>query len=408
MLYSVYSWPNVIICFFGGWLIDRVLGLRVGALIFCALVLVGQIVFALGSTLQGHWGYGVAVLGRVIFGLGGESLSVAQSTYVAKWFKGKEFALAFGITLSTSRIGSSVNLNLSPIIGRYFDGIVGATWVGVILCLVSVTAGLVLAFYDSMGERVLRYLKDPKLRDLTPQADDPVRLTDVFYFPIATWVLYWICDAFYISVFMFVAFGTNYLGDVFNITEDHKVWGFVGAANALSIPYFVSAFASPLFGAFVDFVGFSGIWISVGTCAQTFILLYLTFPIDSHLDWYPLPGMFAMGLAYSLLAAGLWPSVAYIIETRRLGTAYGLMTALQNLGLAVAPLVVGAIINLTSYRIGFLILVGCAGSSFLASILLNVIDITRGRQINCSRAERQRRNKAKAAAAEEEEPLKAN
>ena len=68
---------------------------------------------------------------------------------------------------------------------------------------------------------------------------------------------------------------------------------------------------------------------------------------------------------------------------------------------------VGAVISWTSYRIGFLILVGCAGSSFVASILLNFIDITRGRQINCSRAERQRRNDAAKAAAEEEEPLKA-
>ena len=46
--YSVYSWPNVILCFFGGYLIDRVFGIRWGAIIFSFIVMLGQMVFALG------------------------------------------------------------------------------------------------------------------------------------------------------------------------------------------------------------------------------------------------------------------------------------------------------------------------------------------------------------------------
>lgn len=42
-LYSWYSWPNVVLCFFGGFLIDRVFGIRLGAIIFAALVTVGQV-----------------------------------------------------------------------------------------------------------------------------------------------------------------------------------------------------------------------------------------------------------------------------------------------------------------------------------------------------------------------------
>src|SRR5262245_15706950 len=34
VFYSVYSWPNTILPFFGGFLIDRVFGLRLGTLIF--------------------------------------------------------------------------------------------------------------------------------------------------------------------------------------------------------------------------------------------------------------------------------------------------------------------------------------------------------------------------------------
>jgi MFS family permease len=41
-----------------------------------------------------------------------------------------------------------------------------------------------------------------------------------------------------------------------------------------------------------------------------------------------------MGISFSLVPAVMWPSVAYIIEESRLGTAYGLMTMIQNIGLA--------------------------------------------------------------------------
>ena len=42
---SLYSWPNVVLCFFGGYLIDRVLGIRLGAIIFSCLITFGQILF---------------------------------------------------------------------------------------------------------------------------------------------------------------------------------------------------------------------------------------------------------------------------------------------------------------------------------------------------------------------------
>ena len=44
--------------------------------------------------------------------------------------------------------------------------------------------------------------------------------------------------------------------------------------------------------------------------------------------------MAIMGISFSLVPAVMWPSVAYIIEESRLGTAYGLMTMIQNIGLA--------------------------------------------------------------------------
>jgi len=126
MLYSVYSIPNTVQVFFGGWLIDRFLGIRLGSLLFCILVMIGQTIFSFGTSLGNFW---VMATGRFVFGLGGESLSVAQNTYIAKWFKGNELAFGFGITLSTSRVGSAVNFNFEPLIAKLSDSVPIAVWV---------------------------------------------------------------------------------------------------------------------------------------------------------------------------------------------------------------------------------------------------------------------------------------
>ena len=65
----------------------------------------------LGGYQHKYW---LMLVGRVIFGLGGESMSVAQSAIVSHWFKGKELALALGVNLSVSRLGSVMNSNTIP------------------------------------------------------------------------------------------------------------------------------------------------------------------------------------------------------------------------------------------------------------------------------------------------------
>jgi len=51
--------------------------------------------------------------------------------------------------------------------------------------------------------------------------------------------------------------------------------------------------------------------------------------------------MAMMGVAFSMIPAVMWPSVAYIVGQSKLGTAYGLMTMIQNIGLAGFNLLIG-------------------------------------------------------------------
>ena len=58
--------------------------------------------------------FGIMIAGRVVFGMGGESMQVAQSAIVSSWFKGKELAFAMGLNLSIGRLGSVINAAIIP------------------------------------------------------------------------------------------------------------------------------------------------------------------------------------------------------------------------------------------------------------------------------------------------------
>jgi MFS family permease len=110
LLYSVYSYPNTVLPIFGGIFLD-IIGLRLGILVFSGILTIGQGVFMIGGYQKS---FGIMIAGRVIFGFGGESLSVAQSAIVSKWFKGKELAMALGLNISISRLGSVINGMIVP------------------------------------------------------------------------------------------------------------------------------------------------------------------------------------------------------------------------------------------------------------------------------------------------------
>src|SRR5882762_1982245 len=88
LLQAIYSIPNVFMVLAGGYVVDRI-GTRKAIFIFGVLCFVGSVVTCLSGTVA------VMATGRLVFGLGAESLIVAITTAVAKWFRGKELSFAF-------------------------------------------------------------------------------------------------------------------------------------------------------------------------------------------------------------------------------------------------------------------------------------------------------------------------
>ncbi|MCL4118144.1 UNVERIFIED_CONTAM: hypothetical protein GTU68_061464 [Idotea baltica] len=332
-LYSLYSWPNVILCFVGGFLIDRIFGIRLGAIIFSTIVTLGQISFAFGALIDEFW---MMQLGRFIFGIGGESLAVAQNAYTVSWFKGKELNTVFGLQLSMARVGSTVNfLTMGPIyswVDGFEDGNITlgvSLMIAGITCVFSLACALFLGLLDRRRSKVLRLEE--------AATGEKVQLKDVLSFPLSFWLLSIICVTYYVAIFPFIGLAKVFFMRKYDFGESK-------ANGVCSIVYVISAIGSPLFGFVVDKTGRNIMWVFISILVTIGSHAMMTFTFIN-----PFIPMTILGMAYSLLASSLWPMVSLIVPEYQLGTAYGCMQSIQNLGLALISMLGGLIVDTKGY-----------------------------------------------------------
>lgn len=373
-LYAWYSWPNVVLCFFGGFLIDRVFGIRLGAIIFSLFVLAGQFVFALGAVLNKFW---LMELGRFIFGIGGESLCVAQNTYAVSWFKGKELNMVFGLQLSFARVGSTVNFIVTPVvyklIKQHYDlsgySVLGVTlFVASVTCIFSLICAFIMCFFDWRAERILN--------KAAGQTGEVVRFKDIKDFPATFWLITAVCVTYYGAIFPFIGLGGVFFSRKYDMDQSQ--------ANSVdSIVYVISAVASPILGLVVDKTGRNLLWVFIAVVMTLVCHVLLGFTFVT--PWVP---MITMGLTYSLLACGLWPMVALEVPEHQLGTAYGIMQSVQNLGLAVVAIVAGAIVDSKGYIYLEIFFIYFLIGAVISTVVLFIMDARKGGALNMSISER--------------------
>lgn len=307
LLNGIYSLPNIFMVLIGGIIIDR-LGTRKSTLIFAILCLIGAAFTAFKGDLI------TMATGRLIFGLGAESLIVAVTTILARWFKGKELSFAFGINLTIARLGSFAALN-SPTWAKSLYG----NWqypllIALIAGIISVVSVIIYIGLDRKAEK--KYTLGAK------GETDKVNFTDIFKFNRSFWYITLLCVTFYSAVFPFQTFAVKFFIEVHGTTRE-----FGGFLSSL-LTFFAMIF-TPLFGLLADKIGKRSFLMMVGSLLLIPVYLLLVYTNINLI----IP-MAIMGISFSLVPAVMWPSVAYIIEDSRLGTAYGLMTMIQNIGLA--------------------------------------------------------------------------
>jgi MFS family permease len=333
-MYTVYSVAAILSVFIGGLLIDRI-GTRRASLLFSGLVTAGALIVAIAPNL---W---ILYLGRFVFGWGSESLVVAQSAIFARWFKGKELALSFGIGLTLSRLGTLFSFNTEALIADYFKDYRYALWAAVFFCVASLLSNFIYNVLDSRGEKILALKEEG--------GGDKIVLGDIKKFTSSYWYVTLLCVTFYSAIFPFTALSTDFFntkwglpmtagseGGFFSQVFYNIFHMFTTAGGTTTIIIFASMIFAPVFGQMVDRVGRRASMMVVGS-----ILMVPAFLIMGFTMVAPAFPMIMLGASFVLVPAAMWPSIPLLVEKNRVGTAFGLTTMIQNVGLAVFPVLNG-------------------------------------------------------------------
>jgi MFS family permease len=338
-MYSMYSLAAVFSVLAGGYLVDRI-GVRRASMIFSAFVVTGAAIVAAAPSLP------ILYSGRVLFGMGSETMIVAQSAITARWFAGKELAMAFGITLTVSRLGTLFSFNTEELLATRL-GFRGALWVAAGLCVLSLIANWIYTTMDRHAEPILKLP--------AAGAGDKIVWSDIGKFSGSYWYAVAICVTFYSAIFPFTALSTDFFHDKFGMpmasAAGRGVFSgvfynfthlFTTAQGTTSIIIAASMALAPFAGNLVDRVGRRASLMVAGSLLM----------IPAHLVMgltrvTPVLPMIVLGAAFVLVPACIWPSVPLLVDERRVGTAFGLMTAIQNLGLFTFPYLNGVLRDAT-------------------------------------------------------------
>jgi MFS family permease len=328
-MYSMYSVAAFFAVLFGGFLIDRI-GARAASLLFSALVVAGAALVAAAPSLP------VLDAGRILFGIGSESMVVAQSAILARWFTGKELAFSFGIALTVSRLGTLFTFNTEALLSERM-GFRAALWAAAALCALSFVCNWVYAVLDRRAEPVLRLP--------SPAAGDKIALADIRGMSASYWYVVMLCVTFYSAIFPFTALSTDFFHEKWGLAQasgegkgllEGALYNFAHmfstAQGTTSIIIFASMCFAPFAGSLVDRIGRRASLMIAGSLLM--IPAHLSMGLTNIRPAIP---MIVLGAAFVLVPAAMWPSVPLIVGEKRVGTAYGLMTAVQNLGLLAFP-----------------------------------------------------------------------
>jgi MFS family permease len=320
LLNGIYSLPNIFMVLIGGIIIDR-LGTRKSTLIFASLCLAGAAFTAFRGDLI------TMATGRLIFGLGAESLIVAVTTILARWFKGKELSFAFGINLTIARLGSFAALNSPTWAKAFYNDWQYPMLISLVAGIISVVAVIIYIGLDRKAEKMFTLGKTDET--------DKVVFSDIFKFNRSFWYITLLCVTFYSAVFPFQTFAVKFFIEVHGISREFG--GFLS-----SLLTFAAMIFTPLFGLMADKIGKRALLMMIGSLLLIPVYLLLVYTKINLV----VP-MAIMGISFSLVPAVMWPSVAYIIDQSKLGTAYGLMTMIQNIGLAGFNFLIGSVNDLS-------------------------------------------------------------
>ena len=344
--YGFYSSGYSFLCIWGGLIVCGALldkfGVRLVGSIFVGMMVGGAalVTFAISAGFAPSTSLTVAYIGCMLFGLGSEIAGVSVTRSIAKWFKGRNMALAMGLQLSIARFGTATAILVAPMIVR--QKALGEVYTlaetnrPALIGLAVLAVGAILwAVFVAMDARFDR--ETGETDKVETAEEDKFRFSDIWnvlknprFLMIAV-----LCVTFYCCVIRFKKFGVSILLPLFGVDLD------IATLLLAMIPFFTILF-TPLFGALVDKVGKATVWLIVGSALVLASHLLITFA-PQGVPAYAYVAIAMLGIGYSLVPSAMWPSVPKIVPEKNLGTAYSLIYWVQNMGMWAVPIYVGHI-----------------------------------------------------------------
>jgi len=347
LLFSAYAVANVFLLMLlvAGVLVDKI-GLKKSGILYGFLCFLGAALTALGA-MQGlprllgpayewlrtaflpEWSQELKVmlLGRAIYGVGAEAILVVNNKVLARWFKGKELAFAYGLNLTIMRLGTFLALNVQAPVATHW-GLRNALWFAAVLML----AGFSTFFIYLWLERKARGRQGAPIPEGSmKQPEEKFRLKEIFSFSPSFWFISLLCVTFYSAVFPFQAYAPDILVQKFKYSE-------ILAGSIASALIFGTMIFTPILGWLVDRYGRRAKLMMVGS-----LLLVPCHLLLGYTYIPPIIPIFIVGIALSLVPAALWAAIPMMVPENRLGTAFGVVGYIQNVGLMLFPYIAGRI-----------------------------------------------------------------
>ena len=315
----------------------------------------------------------MASLGFMIFGCGCEMEGTNVSKILAKWFKGKEMALAMGLEMAIARLGVFAVMWISPIIANKFGGSVVAP-LG--FCGALLVIGLInFIIFGVMDTKFDKDLVAAGLATEEKSPEDEFHVSDLgaIFKSKMFWIVAMLCVLYYRAIFPFQRYATNFLEETLLIDA-------ASAARMFSCFPILAMCLTPFLGIFLDRKGKGATMLMIGSVIMIVCHLCFAFvlPAFPH-KWLALLLIVVLGVSFSLVPAALWPSVPKIIDEKILGSAYCLIFWVQNIGLCFVPKIIGSLRQSTGgYLIPMIVFSSFGILAFIFSIMLKAEDKKKG------------------------------
>ena len=315
----------------------------------------------------------LAMFGFMIFGCGCEMAGTTVSKILAKWFKGKEMALAMGLEMAIARLGVFAAMWFAPMLSEHFavagtNSIVAPLLFASALLVIGLLNFFVFTIMDTKFDQQLVAIgeataeKDPE--DEFHVSDLKQILTSKMF-----WIVALLCVLYYSAIFPFQRFATNFLEETLMISNTE-------AAGLFKWFPILAMVLTPFLGAFIDYKGKGASMMLLGAvimiaCHCVFAFVLPAFPSKT----LALVTILVLGVSFSLVPASMWPSVPKIIDEKVLGSAYCLIFWVQNIGLCLVPLLIGKLrVATNGYLVPMIVFASFGVLAFLLSLALKVED----------------------------------